>query len=117
LNRLVELAIPPGPFVGTPRGAIATSEMPGGSEVLPGHGRVYRQLDVVEYRDMVVIIRDTIKHLIDQKMTLEQIQAAAPARAWEPRFGATSGPWTTTQFVEAVYKSLMNEDGQAYRER
>ncbi|MBI4263452.1 MAG: MBL fold metallo-hydrolase [Acidobacteria bacterium] len=117
LNRLIELAIPPGPFVGTPRAAIAASEMPGGTEVLPGRGRVYRQLDVVEYRDMVVIIRDTIKYLIDQKMTLEQIQAAGPAKAWEPRFGATSGPWTTRQFVEAVYKSLMNEDSQARRER
>jgi hypothetical protein len=39
-------------------------------------------------------------------MTLEQIKAAAPARAWEPEFGATSGPWTTNDFVEAVYKSL-----------
>ena len=29
---------------------------------------------------MVVIIRDTIQHMIDQKMTLEQIKAAAPAK-------------------------------------
>jgi len=41
-----------------------------------------------------------------------QIKAAAPAKAWEPRFGATSGPWTTNDFVEAVYKSLMNEKQQ-----
>jgi cyclase len=109
LNRLVELAIPPGPFVGTPRGALTDSEMPGGTEILPAYGRVYRQLDVVEYRDMVVIIRDTIEYYIDQNMTLEEIQAAEPAKAWEPRFGATSGPWTTQQFVEAVYQSLMNE--------
>ena len=80
--------------------------------MLPGRGRVYRQLDVVNYRDMVVIIRDTIQDMIDQKMTLEQIKAAAPAKAWEPRFGATSGPWTTNQFVEAVYKSLTNEGGK-----
>jgi hypothetical protein len=69
---------------------------------------VYRQLDVLNYRDMVVIIRDTIQYMIDQKMTLEQIKAAAPAKAWEPEFGATSGPWTTNQFVEAIYKSLTN---------
>jgi hypothetical protein len=83
--------------------------MPGGTEVLPGRGRVYRQLDLVEYRDMIVIIRDTIKYYMDQKMTLDQIQTAAPAKAWETRFGATSGPWTTQQFVEAVYRSLMKE--------
>jgi glyoxylase-like metal-dependent hydrolase (beta-lactamase superfamily II) len=109
LNRLIELAIPPGPMVGTPPVGIALSEMPGGTEVVSGRGRIYRQLDLVEYRDMIVIIRDTIKYYIDKKMTLEQIQAAAPAKAWEPRFGATSGPWTTEQFVAAVYQSLMKE--------
>lgn len=109
LNRLIELAIPPGPMVGTPPVGIALSEMPGGTEVLSGHGRIYRQLDLVEYRDMIVIIRDTIKYYMDQKKTLEQIQALAPAKAWEGRYGATSGPWTTRQFVEAVYQSLLKE--------
>jgi len=109
LNRLIELAIPPGPFVGTPQGDLTDSVMPGGTEVLPANGRVYRQLDVVEYRDMVVIIRDTIDYYIDQGMTLEQVQAAEPAKAWATRFGATSGAWTTAQFVEAVYQSLMDE--------
>jgi len=108
LNRLIQLAIPAGPYLGIPNGAIQTSvaSLPGGTEVLPGRGRVYRQIDVVNYRDMVVIISDTIQHMIDQKMTLEQIKAAAPAKAWEPQFGAVSGPWTTNDFVEAVYKSL-----------
>ncbi len=116
LNRLIDLAIPPGPFVGTPRGPIAGSAMSGGTEVLPAHGRVYRQLDLVEYRDMVAIITGTIKYMVDQKMTVDQVKAAAPAKAWEPRFGATSGPWTTNQFVEAVYKSLVNETSKS-RER
>jgi len=108
LNRLIQLAIPAGPYLGIPNGAIETSTavLPGGTEVLTGRGRVYRQIDVVNYRDMIVIITDTIQHMIDQKMTLEQIKAAAPARAWDPEFGATSGPWTTNDFVEAVYKSL-----------
>jgi glyoxylase-like metal-dependent hydrolase (beta-lactamase superfamily II) len=109
LNKLIELAIPPGPMVGTPPVGVALSEMPGGTEVITGHGRVYRQLDLVEYRDMVVIIRDTIKYYMDQKKTLQQIQAAAPAKAWEGRFGATTGPWTTQQFVQAVYESLQKE--------
>ena len=118
LNKLIELAIPPGPLVGNPPvgialplppGEFSLSNMPGGTEVIPGRGRIYRQLDVVEYRDMIVIIRDTIKFHMDKGMTLDQIQAAAPAKAWEGRFGATTGPWTTNQFVEAVYKSLMAE--------
>jgi cyclase len=110
LNHVIRLAIPAGPYLGIPNGAIETSTavLPGGTEVLTGRGRIYRQIDVVNYRDMVVIIADTIQHMIDQKMTLEQIKTAAPAKAWEPQFGATSGPWTTNDFVEAVYKSLTN---------
>lgn len=110
LNHLIQLAIPAGPYLGIPNGAIETStaELPGGTEVLTGRGRIYRQIDVVNYRDMVVIVTDTIQHMIDQKMTLEQIKAAAPAKAWEPQFGATSGPWTTNDFIEAIYKSLTN---------
>jgi glyoxylase-like metal-dependent hydrolase (beta-lactamase superfamily II) len=97
LNRVIALTIPPGPLVGTPPVGIALSEMPGGTEVIPGHGRVYRQLDVVEYRDMVVIIRDWIKHYMEQNMTLAEIQAAAPAKAWEARFGgprSRGSSWT-----------------------
>jgi len=108
LNRIIQLAIPAGPYLGIPNGAIETSTavLPGGTEVLTGRGRIYRQIDVVNYRDMVVIITDTIQHMIDRKMTLEQIEAAAPAKGWEPEFGAASGPWTTNDFVEAIYRSL-----------
>jgi glyoxylase-like metal-dependent hydrolase (beta-lactamase superfamily II) len=106
LNKLIELAIPPGPFIGTPGGANATAPQPGGTEVLPGHGRIYRQIDVVNYRDMVVIIRDEIQKMINRKMTLDQIEAAGPAKAFDTQYGASSGPWTTKNFVEAIYKSL-----------
>ena len=38
--------------------------------------------------------------------TLAQIKADHPARDYEPRYGRTTGPWTTDMFVEAVYRSL-----------
>jgi cyclase len=108
LNRLIEMAIPPGPFVGLPGGPNATARQQGGTDVLPGHGRIYRQIDVVNYRDMVVIISDIVQDMIDKKMTLDQIEAADPAKPFKARYGATTGPWTTNDFVEAVYKSLTN---------
>jgi len=108
LNRIIELAIPPGPFVGLPSGPNATARLQGGTDVLPGHGRIFRQIDVVNYRDMLVIVSEIVQDMINRKMTLDQIKAADPAKPFKARYGATSGPWTTNDFVEAVYKSLTN---------
>ena len=96
LNRLVDLAIPsiPLPF------------QEGGTQIVPGHGRVCEQAEVVEYRDMVTIIRDVIADMIAKGMTLEQIKAASPTRGYTRRYGSESGTWTTNMFVEAVYRSL-----------
>jgi len=74
--------------------------------VIPGHGRLSEQMEVVEYRDMVVIMRDRIEDLIGQKKTIDQIKAARPALPYETRYGAKTGAWTTDAFIEAVYKSL-----------
>jgi glyoxylase-like metal-dependent hydrolase (beta-lactamase superfamily II) len=108
LNRLLELAIPAGPFLGEPEHGNPTAPLPYGTAVVSGHGRILDQIDVLNYRNMVVVITDTIQDMINRKMTLEEIKAAAPAKAYETRYGATSGSWTTNDFVEAVYKSLTN---------
>ncbi len=96
LNRLIGLSVRPMPL----------AFENGGTRILPGHGRVSDQLDVVEYRDMLVIVRDVIEDLRKQGLTLAQVQAKGPAKGYEPLYGATAGPWTTGQFVESVYQSL-----------
>jgi len=78
----------------------------GGTIVVPGHGRLCDEADVVEYRDMVTIIRDRIRDMRIKGSTLEQVQAAKPTQDYDERFGSVSGPWTTAQFVEAVYRTL-----------
>ena len=55
---------------------------------------------------MVVIVRDRIRAMMRSGTTLEQIKAARPTADYDTRYGATSGPWTTDQFVEAVYRTL-----------
>jgi glyoxylase-like metal-dependent hydrolase (beta-lactamase superfamily II) len=95
LNRLVDLAIPSVPIVSREAGTI----------VVPGHGRLCDQFDVVEYRDMVTIVRDRVQELVDAGRSLEQVKAASPARGYTRRYGGESGAWTN-QFVEAVYASL-----------
>jgi glyoxylase-like metal-dependent hydrolase (beta-lactamase superfamily II) len=77
-----------------------------GTYIIPGHGWLCDAADVAYYRDMVTIIRDRILDLKKKGMTLEQVKAANPTRDYDPRWGATSGVWTTDMFVEAVYRSL-----------
>jgi len=96
LNRIIEIAIP----------SIPLAWQRGGTLVVPGRGRICDQADVVEYRDMVTIIRDIVEDMIRRGMTLEQIQAANPTAGYRKRYGTDSGPWTTAMFVEAIYKSL-----------
>jgi glyoxylase-like metal-dependent hydrolase (beta-lactamase superfamily II) len=80
----------------------------GGTMIIPGRGRVTDEWEVAEYRDMMVIIRDRVQSMIRSGATLQQVLAARPTADYDPRFGATSGPWTTDMFVEAVYTSLKN---------
>jgi len=96
LQKLVDTAIPSVPIVSREEGTL----------IIPGHGRICDQLDVVEYRDMVTIIRDRIRDLMKQGLTLEQIKRASPARGYTRRYGSDSGSWTTNDFVEAVYRTM-----------
>lgn len=93
LNHLIDITIP-------------ASKQEGGTYIIPGHGRLCDQADLVFYQEMVTIIRDRIQASIKKGMTMEQVVASKPTRDYDPVFGATTGFWTTDKFVEAVYKSL-----------
>jgi cyclase len=85
--------------------AIVEHEEEGGTLVIPGHGHLCDQAEVVEYRDMVAIVRDRIRAMAKKGMTLEQVKAAKPTRDYDPLYGHNSY-WTPDNFVEAAYKSL-----------
>jgi cyclase len=95
LNRLLELTVPPWPLVW--RGER--------SFVIPGHGFLSDYADLLEYRNVVTMMRDRIQASIDKKMTLEQVKAADPAKGFKSRYG-TDPAWTPDMFIEAVYTSL-----------
>jgi cyclase len=102
LDDLLQIAVPPSPLI----------YEYDGTYVIPAHGRVTDQWEVTDYRDMVVIIRDTIADMMRRHMSLEQIEAAEPAKAYEPRFGSSTGDWTTNMFVAAVYHSLQSKNAK-----
>jgi cyclase len=93
LNTVIDIAVP-------------KWQQEGGTMIVPGHGRITDEHEVLEYRDMLVIIRDRIKDMAAKGMTLEQVRAAKPTLDYDPRFGADSGFWTTAQFIEAVYQDV-----------
>jgi glyoxylase-like metal-dependent hydrolase (beta-lactamase superfamily II) len=93
LDAIIELAIP-----GVDHQA--------GTMIVPGHGRLSDEIDVVEFRDMLTIVRDRIADMIERGLSLEQVRAARPTFDFDPRYGAVRGPWTTTMFVDAVYSDL-----------
>jgi cyclase len=99
LNRILELAVP------------SKYLQEGGTYIIPGHGRICDEADVVEYRDMVAIVTERIRDMVSKGMTLDQVKAARPTLDYDARYGRDSGPWTTSMFIEAVYRELTAANG------
>jgi len=79
----------------------------GGTMVIPGHGRLSDEQDVIEYRDMATIVRDRIKEYVKRGMTLEQVKAKKPTLDFDGRYGSDTGFWTTSMFIETIYKEMV----------
>jgi glyoxylase-like metal-dependent hydrolase (beta-lactamase superfamily II) len=90
LNRIIDITIP-------------RFNQQDGTMVIPGHGRLSDEADVVEYRDMATIVRDRIALMVKEGRTLSQVRAARPTLDYDGVYGAATGPWTTDMFIEAVY--------------
>jgi len=87
LNRILDIAVP-------------AHEQEGGTFIIPGHGRVCDEADVLEYRDMVTIVRDRIQDMVKRGMTLAQIKDSRPTLDYDGRYGSPDA------FLDSVYRSL-----------
>ena len=92
LNHLLDIAVP------------QRNQM-GGTRIVPAYGHISNEADVLEYRDMLTIIRDRVQSLIEKKQTLTQVKAAGVALEYQGSYGRNP-KWTTDLFIEAVYNSL-----------
>lgn len=79
----------------------------GGTLVIPGHGRLSDIGDVINWREMLTIVRDRIQDMKDRGMSLEEVIAARPTRDYDPRW-AGEGIFSTENFVTSVYMTLAN---------
>jgi cyclase len=87
LNRILDITVP-------------AEKEEGGTMVIPGHGRLCDEADVVEYRDMLTILRNRLQDSVKKGLTLEQVKAAKLTRDYDPLYGPSDA------FVEAAYRSL-----------
>jgi len=87
LNRLLDIAV-------------AGNYEEGGTMIIPGHGHICDEADLVEYRDMATIIRDRVQDMVKNGRTLEQVKEAKPSLEYDAIYGSPDA------LVEALYRDL-----------
>jgi glyoxylase-like metal-dependent hydrolase (beta-lactamase superfamily II) len=92
LNRIIDIAIP-------------RDKQEGGTYVIPGHGRLSDEADVVDYRDMVTVVRDRVMDAVGKKMTSAQIRAARLTRDYDSRYAGPDGS-AAARFIDAAERSI-----------
>ena len=100
LNKVIDMAVP-------------DRQADGGTLIVPGHGRLADQTDVALYKNMLTIIRNLVQYYKNEGSTLEEVLALEVTAGYDERWGSTSGPWTTRDFVTAVYETLP-DNGPVY---
>ncbi len=93
LNQLIDLAVP-------------AERQEGGTVVVPGHGPLGDQSDVVHYRDMLTIIRNRVQFYKNEGKTLQQVLALGVTADYDRQWGAANGTSATRDFIAAVYQTL-----------
>lgn len=93
LNNILDMAVP-------------ADRQENGTMIIPGHGRLTDEADVLDYRDMLTIIRDRIAYRIDQGDSISQVKATEPTFDYDDRYGLSGGTFTTEKFIEAIYSEL-----------
>lgn len=72
------------------------------TKIIPGHGPVASEADLIAYRDMLQSVMNDVAGAIKAGKSLAEIKAMKPAAKWEVVGGFISGD----RFVETVYTSL-----------
>jgi glyoxylase-like metal-dependent hydrolase (beta-lactamase superfamily II) len=90
LNKIIELAF-------------SEYRHQGGTMIVAGHGRLGDSADVAIYRNMVEVVRDRIRDMKKQGMSVQQVKAAQPTLDYDGIYG------TPDRFIEAVYQTLSDK--------
>ena len=68
--------------------------------IVPGHGAPSTRADVMEFRDMILDVMNTVRPMVERGMTFEQVQAANPTAKYDAKWGDPE------RFLPGVYLGL-----------
>ena len=75
--------------------------------VIPGHGAVGTRTQLIEFRDMLVTVRNNVATLKQQGKSLDEIIAAKPTAAFDAQWG--NFVFNGDQFTRMVYAGLQSK--------
>ena len=70
------------------------------TKIIPGHGEISTREDVMEFRDMILVVAERVKQLVADGKTYEEVAAADPTAEFNEQWG------DPTRFLTAVYQQL-----------
>ena len=82
----------------------ALAVMDADTQVIPGHGPLSTRENLREYRDALMSMRKSVAELMEQGLSLEQIQARRPIRAEADAWGQNEA--AEQSFVETIHHGL-----------
>lgn len=104
------------PFIDIARGGSARglvdaldellTQVDGDTVIIPGHGEVADKVELREYRDMIVTLRDRVADEIKSGKTLQQVHALNLAKDFDERWS-----WqfiNSERFIETLFTDLSN---------
>lgn len=74
------------------------------TRVIPGHGPLVGRAELQAYHDMLVVVRQRLADLVRKGRSLEQVQAAAPTKEYDERWG--QGFVKPDLFIQRIYIEL-----------
>lgn len=76
--------------------------------VIPGHGAVGTRDQLIEFRDMLVAVRNNVAALKQQGKSLDEIVAAKPTAAFDAKWG--NFVFSGNEFTRMVYAGLQSKN-------
>jgi glyoxylase-like metal-dependent hydrolase (beta-lactamase superfamily II) len=76
--------------------------------IVPGHGAVGNREQLIEFRDMLVMVRNNVSALKEQGKSLDEIVAAKPTAAFDTKWG--NFVFNGDQFTRMVYAGMQSKN-------